>query len=205
MVVALKFSNLNHDTNGVSSTMTIANLIDHLETSVNWNKVFGVVCSTYNDEGFTSRADNFTKSTTIEKALAKFSDLKRVDQIGHDFLFEDLKVELKMRQNLFYKRNPHQTQVIKMKNFQGNKKTLEDFKQDQTFDVAIILCLTTFQVIVVEDEVARDRYFADGDGVFAKFGLGDYYKCDIEEVTPILPPTSLSEEIQTGIDRYLDF
>jgi len=185
--------------------MTIANLIDHLETSVNWNKVFGVVCSTYNDEGFTSRADNFTKSTTIEKALAKFSDLKRVDQIGHDFLFEDLKVELKMRQNLFYKRNPHQTQVIKMKNFQGNKKTLEDFKQDQTFDVAIILCLTTFQVIVVEDEVARDRYFADGDGVFAKFDLGDYYKCDIGEVTPILPPTSLSEEIQTGIDRYLDF
>lgn len=205
MVVALKFSNLNHDTNGVSSTMTIANLIDHLETSVNWNKVFGVVCSTYNDEGFTSRADNFTKSTTIEKALAKFSDLKRVDQIGHDFLFEDLKVELKMRQNLFYKRTPHQTQVIKMKNFQGNKKTLEDFKQDQTFDVAIILCLTTFQVIVVEDEVARDRYFADGDGVFAKFGLGDYYKCDIGEVTPILPPTSLSEQIQTGIDRYLDF
>jgi len=205
MVVALKFSNLNHDTNGVSSTMTIANLIDHLETSVNWNKVFGVVCSTYNDEGFTSRADNFTKSTTIEKALAKFSDLKRVDQIGHDFLFEDLKVELKMRQNLFYKRTPHQTQVIKMKNFQGNKKTLEDFKQDQTFDVAIILCLTTFQVIVVEDEVARDRYFADGDGVFAKFGLGDYYKCDIGEVTPILPPTSLSEEIQTSIDRYLDF
>jgi hypothetical protein len=185
--------------------MTIANLIDHLETSVNWNKVFGVVCSTYNDEGFTSRADNFTKSTTIEKALAKFSDLKRVDQIGHDFLFEDLKVELKMRQNLFYKRTPHQTQVIKMKNFQGNKKTLEDFKQDQTFDVAIILCLTTFQVIVVEDEVARDRYFADGDGVFAKFGLGDYYKCDIGEVTPILPPTSLSEEIQTSIDRYLDF
>ena len=62
--------------------MTIANLIDHLETGVNWNKVFGVSCSTYSDSGFTSRADNFTKSTTIEKALAKFSDLERVDQIG---------------------------------------------------------------------------------------------------------------------------
>ncbi len=185
--------------------MTIANLIDHLETCVNWNKVFGVVCSTYRDAGFTSRADNFTKSTTIEKALAKFSGLDRVDQIGYDFTFGDLKVELKMRQNLFYKRNPYQTQVIKMKNFQGNEKTLEDFKQDQTFDVAIILCLTTFQVIVVEDEVARDRYFADGDGVFAKFGLGDYYKCDIGKVTPILPPTSLSEEIQSAIERHLDF
>ena len=185
--------------------MTIANLIDHLETEVNWNKVFGVVQATYSDKGFTSRADNFTKSTTIEKALANFSGLTRVDQIGYDFMFGDLKVELKMRQNLFYKRTPHQTQVIKMKNFQGNKKTLEDFKNDQTFDVALVLCLTTFQAIVVEDDVARDRYFADGDGVFAKFGLGDYYKCDIGEVTPILPPTTLSEQIQGAIDNYLNF
>ena len=185
--------------------MTIANLIDHLETEVNWNKVFGVVQATYDDKGFTSRADNFTKSTTIEKALANFSGLTRVDQIGYDFMFGDLKVELKMRQNLFYKRTPHQTQVIKMKNFQGNKKTLEDFKNDQTFDVALVLCLTTFQAIVVEDDVARDRYFADGDGVFAKFGLGDYYKCDIGEVTPILPPTTLSEQIQGAIDNYLNF
>jgi hypothetical protein len=187
--------------------MTIPHLIDHLETGVNWNKFFGVVCSTYGDKGFTSRADNFTKSTTIEKALAKFSfsDLNRVDQIGYDFMYGDLKVELKMRKDLFYKRTPHQTQVIKMKNFQGNKKTVEDFKNDQTFDVVIILCLTTFQVIVVEDDIARDRYFANGDGVFAKFGLGDYYKCDIGDVTPVLPPTVLSELIQQAIDNYLDF
>lgn len=205
MGLPYKVTHYSLDTNGVSSIMTIANLIDHLETGVNWNKVFGVVCSTYGDKGFTSRADNFTKSTTIEKALDKFSNLTRVDQIGYDFTFEDLKVELKMRQNLFYKRTPHQTQTIKMKNFQGNKKTLEDFKNDQTFDVAIILCLTTFQAIVVEDDVARNRYYADGDGVFAKFGLGDYYKCDIGEVTPILPPTSLSESIQAAIDNHLDF
>lgn len=185
--------------------MTISNLIHHLENGVNWNKVFGVVCSTYGDSGFTSRADNFTKSTTIEKALDKFSDLERVDQIGYDFVYGGLKVELKMRQNLFYKRNPDHTQVIKMKNFQGNKKTLEDFKQDQTFNVAIILCLTTFQAIVVEDQVARDRYFADGDGVFAKFQPGDYYRCSIGEVTPILPPTKLSEEIQSAIDNHLNF
>lgn len=205
MGLPYKVTHYSLDTNGVSSIMTIANLIDHLETGVNWNKVFGVVCSTYGDKGFTSRADNFTKSTTIEKALDKFSNLTRVDQIGYDFTFEDLKVELKMRQNLFYKRTPHQTQTIKMKNFQGNKKTLEDFKNDQTFDVAIILCLTTFQAIVVEDDVARNRYYADGDGVFAKFGLGDYYKCDIGEVTPILPPTSLSESIRAAIDNHLDF
>jgi hypothetical protein len=205
MGLPYKVTHYSLDTNGVSSIMTIANLIDHLETGVNWNKVFGVVCSTYGDKGFTSRADNFTKSTTIEKALDKFSNLTRVDQIGYDFTFEDLKVELKMRQNLFYKRTPHQTQTIKMKNFQGNKKTLEDFKNDQTFDIAIILCLTTFQAIVVEDDVARNRYYADGDGVFAKFGLGDYYKCDIGEVTPILPPTSLSESIRAAIDNHLDF
>lgn len=193
------------NTNGVSLIMTIANLIDHLETGVNWNKVFGVVCSTYGDSGFTSRADNFTKSTTIEKALAKFSDLERVDQIGYDFVYGGLKVELKMRQNLFYKRDPHQTQVVKMKNFQGNKKTLEDFRNEQTFDVAVVLCLTTYQCIVIEDDVARDRYYAYGDGVFAKFGLGDYYKCDLGEVTPVLPPTQLSEQIQSAIDNHLNF
>ena len=35
------------------------NFTQHLEQNVNWNKVFGVVDSLYNDKGFTSNADNF--------------------------------------------------------------------------------------------------------------------------------------------------
>ena len=48
-------------------------LIDHLETQVQWGKVFGVVDSLYNDKGFTSNADNFARATAVEKAISKFS------------------------------------------------------------------------------------------------------------------------------------
>ena len=54
------------------------NLIDLLETKVDWNKVFGVVEDLYNDPGFTSRADNFIVSSSVELALAEFSPLFRV-------------------------------------------------------------------------------------------------------------------------------
>ena len=38
---------------------------------------------------------------------------------------------------------------------------------------------------LVIDEVAWSRYCRKGDGVFAKFQLGDYYKHDIGEVNPV--------------------
>jgi hypothetical protein len=65
--------------------------IDHLESDVDWNRVFGVVESVYNDDGFSTNADNFTRSTAVEKAIAKFSNLKRVDQKGYDFLYYEEK------------------------------------------------------------------------------------------------------------------
>lgn len=193
------------------TTDPFGKLINHLETEVNWKKIFGVVDSVYSDDGFTTNADNFTRATTIEKAVEKFSDLERVDQPGWDFVYhsiEKLKVEMKMRKNLFYKRNPHKTQTIKMKNFQGNKKGVEDFAKEKTFDYAMILCLTTRRVILVEDEVARSRYYGMGDGVNAQFDLGDYYQCDIGELTdltPIMPKQTLSEQLKQTIDNYLDF
>lgn len=173
----------------------MAHLIDHLEQDVDWGKVFGVVEDLYTDDGFTSRADNFITSTCVELALEKFSNLKRVDQIGYDFTYGDLKVELKMRKGLFYKRRPNATQAVKMKNFQGNKKTLNEFKEQSTFDYCIILDLTNYQVIVVEDETIREKYYEDGDGVFVKLDLGDYYKCDIGEVKPVQSQYQLSKAL----------
>ena len=61
------------------------NIIKELETTVDWNRVFGVVDSLYSDEGFTSNADNFARATMVEKALDKFSNIDRVDQNGYDF------------------------------------------------------------------------------------------------------------------------
>ena len=94
------------------------NFTTEIELGVDWNKVFGVVDSLYSDKGFTSNADNFARATMVEKAIDKFSNLKRVDQNGYDFLFYKQKIELKMCKNLFYKRkDPKATKKFKVKSF----------------------------------------------------------------------------------------
>ena len=189
----------------------MTHFIDHLEKGVNWDKVFGVVDSLYSDKGFSSNADNFARSTAVEKALAKFSDLVRVDKTGYDFLWEDetgnfIKVEMKMGKDLFYKRKDvHATKKFKVKSFLSEKKTVEDFKQHSTYDYLLVLDLTARRVVVVEDEVARALYQEGADGAMIELKLGDYYQCEIGEVNPILPPTSLSQKIDEAIESYLDF
>ena len=188
----------------------MTHLIDHLEKGVNWNKVFGVVDSLYSDKGFSSNADNFARATAVEKGLAKFSNLVRVDKTGYDFIFYDgdkvIKIEMKMGQNLFYKRKDvHATKKFKVKSFLSEKKTVEDFKQHSTYDYLLVIDLTARRVCVVEDEVARSLYQEGADGAMIELKLGDYYQCEIGEVTPILPPTSLSQKIDDAIEGYLDF
>jgi hypothetical protein len=191
--------------------MTIPHLIDHLETGVNWNKVFGVVDSLYSDKGFSSNADNFARATTVEKALAKFSGLIRVDQNGYDFVWDNgsgelKKIELKMGQNLFYKRKDvNATKKFKVKSFLSETKTVEDFKQLSTYDYLLVIDLSARRVCIVEDEVARSLYQEGADGAMIELKLGDYYQCDIGEVTPISPSLTLSQEINQTIDNYLDF
>ena len=181
-------------------------LIDHLETGVNWNKVFGVVDSLYTDPGFTSNADNFARATAVEKALAKYSGLVRVDQTGYDFTFGDDKIEMKMGQNLFYKRKDiHATKKFKVKSFLSEKKTVEDFRQNKTFDYMLVVDLTARRVVVVEDEKARSLYQEGADGAMIELKLGDYYECDLGEITPIKPPKCLSQLIDQAIESYLDF
>jgi hypothetical protein len=181
-------------------------LIDHLETQVNWSKVFGVVDSLYNDPGFSSNADNFARATAVEKALAKYSGLVRVDQTGYDFVYGDDKIEMKMGKNLFYKRKDvHATKKFKVKSFLSEKKTVEDFKQLKTFDYMLVVDLTARRVVVVEDEKARSLYTDGADGAMIELKLGDYYECDLGEITTIEPPTSLSESIDQAIESYLEF
>ncbi|NBR62444.1 MAG: hypothetical protein EBT86_12610 [Actinobacteria bacterium] len=190
---------------------TMTHLIDHLETGVNWNKVFGIVDSLYSDKGFSSNADNFARATAVEKGLAKFSDLVRVDKTGYDFIWEDetenfIRIEMKMGKGLFYKRKDvHATKKFKVKSFLSETKTVEDFKKDSTYDYLLVLDLTARRVVVLEDEVARSLYQEGADGAMIELKLGDYYQCDIGEVNPILPPTSLSQNIDEAIENYLDF
>ena len=181
-------------------------LIDSLEAKTNWGKIFGVVDSLYNDRGFSSNADNFARATAVEKAIAKFSDLDRVDQTGYDFLFGDKKVELKMGKNLFYKRKDvHATKKFKVKSFLSETKTVEDFKQIKTFDYMMVIDLTARRVVIVEDETARSLYQDGADGAMIELKLGDYYECDLGEFDVTEPPASLSESINNAIENYLDF
>jgi hypothetical protein len=181
-------------------------LIDHLETQVQWGKVFGVVDSLYNDKGFTSNADNFARATAVEKAIAKFSDLLRVDQTGYDFTFGGEKIELKMGKNLFYKRKDvNATKKFKVKSFLSETKTVEDFRQIKTFDYMMVIDLTARRVVIVEDEKARSLYQDGADGAMIELKLGDYYECDLGEFDVIEPPTLLSEAINKAIEGYLDF
>ena len=181
-------------------------LIDSLEVKTDWGKIFGVIDSLYNDKGFSSNADNFARATAVEKAIAKFSDLDRVDQTGYDFLFGDKKVELKMGKNLFYKRKDvHATKKFKVKSFLSETKTVEDFKQIKTFDYMMVIDLTARRVVIVEDEKARSLYQDGADGAMIELKLGDYYECDLGEFDVTEPPASLSESINNAIENYLDF
>ncbi len=176
-------------------------LIDHLETQVNWSKVFGVVDSLDNDPGFSSNADNFARATAVEKALAKYSGLVRVDQTGYDFVYGDDKIEMKMGKNLFYKRKDiHATKKFKVKSFLSEKKTVEDFKQLKTFDYMMVIDLTARRVCLVEDERARSLYTDGADGAMIELKLGDYYEWDRGEITTREPPKALSESIDQAIE-----
>jgi len=189
-----------------SKEHNLMHLIDHLESQVEWGKVFGVVDSLYNDPGFSSNADNFARATAVEKALAKYSGLVRVDQTGYDFVYGDDKIEMKMGKNLFFKRKDiHATKKFKVKSFLSEKKTVEDFRQNKTFDYMLVVDLTARRVVVVEDEHARSLYQEGADGAMIELKLGDYYECDLGEFDVIEPPTSLSESIDQAIESYLEF
>lgn len=186
--------------------MSKKNLIKFLEENVNWSKFWGVATDLYEDPAFRSRASNITRTTIIEKSLSMFSSLIHVDQIGYDFVYPDSDekflinfngnvngepIELKMGQNICYSptgKNVGKTKAIKMKNYQGSKKTLEDFKAQSTFSKLIVVDLKFKKVLVAEDELVRGKYFDDGDGVFVKLEPGDYHDCNIGEVNPVRSP-----------------
>ena len=177
-----------------------------LEQNVNWDKVFGVVDSLYSDKGFTSNADNFARATMVEKAIDKFSNLERVVKNGYDFIFEDKKVELKMGKNLFYKRkDPKATKKFKVKSFLSETKTVEDFKQISTYDYLLVIDLTARRVVVVNDEHARSLYTEGADGAMIRLSEGDYYECNLPEISVTLPPTNLSVFYNQADQSYLDF
>jgi hypothetical protein len=181
-------------------------LIDSLEKNTDWGRIFGAIESLYNDPGFTSAGDNFARSTAVEWAIENFSELERVDQTGYDFLFGESKVELKMGKNLFYKRKDiHATKKFKVKSFLSEKKTVEDFRKDKTFDYMMVIDLTARRVVIVEDEKARSLYQEGADGAMIELKLGDYYECDLGNYEIILPPAVLSELFNESIKKFLKY
>jgi hypothetical protein len=179
-------------------------LASHLENDVDWSRFFGAVDRLFLDEGLKSNSDNMFRSRTIEKALEKYSDFLHVDQIGYDFTYKSMKVELKTKKQLFQKDNQYRTGVIKMKNFHGNK-TAEDYKTTKTFDYLVAIDLISRRVIIVEDEKARSLYKNYGDGAIIQLNYGDYYECNLPAfLIPKMPTQMLSEERDKLIDSFLE-
>ena len=154
----------------------------------------------------------------FNKELASSYGWKDTDRIG-DVIFivgdKTVKVELKIGRDLFYKggyssklgRNTsiYETKKFKAKSFLSEKRTVEDFKKEKTFDYMMVLDVTARRLVVVEDEVARSLYQEGSDGAMMELKLGDYYECDLGEYEVTQPPESLSELINNATDRFLDF
>jgi hypothetical protein len=188
-------------------------LIDHLETEVNWDKFFSIVDSLYGDKGFSTNADNFTRVIALEKALDACSELERVDQKGYDFLYGGRKVELKVAEQLFYKggysktlgRNTsiHETKDFKVKSFLSENRTVENFREETTFDWLMVIDLGARRVALVTDEKARNLYRSGSDGAIMRLKLGDYYECEIPPVNSYGREISLSQELNKTIENFI--
>lgn len=202
--------------------MSAKNFIKFLEKNVNWDKFWGVCLDLYKDPVFKSKASNMTRITIIEKSFACYSPLIHVDQVGYDFVYVDenqdkqsniislkgvingLRVEMKMGKNISYspdKSNAGKVKSFKMKNYHGENKTLEDFKNQSTFDILILVDLRYKKVYVAEDEVVRSKYYNYGDGVHVQLEPGDFQECNIGEVNPICAiqkPITYTIDCKTG-------
>jgi len=182
--------------------------IDHLEEEVNWSKFFSIVDALYSDRGFSSHADNFARVVALEKALSACSRIVRVDQKGYDFIFvleddTEVKVELKVQRNMFFKRNPEVSKLFKVKSFLSEKRTVEDFREESTYDYLLVMDLESRRVVVVEDEIARNLYIQGADGAVMQLKRGDYYECEIPQILTSTSNLSLSSMINSAVDKFI--
>lgn len=191
-------------------------VIKHFESDVpDWDSFFSIVYNLYGDEGFTSAADNFTRAIAVELGLERCTLLKRVDQKGYDFIYTvdgvDILIELKMARNMFYKgvrkNNPRTTSYkFKVKSFLSEEKTVEDFKQEKTFDVLMVMDINQRRIVLVDDERARQLYTAGADGAMMRLHEGDYHECELQMSSDVVENTqvSLSSLYAESMNNFLD-
>tara|TARA_R100000951_G_C2561706_1_gene155832 strand:+ start:55 stop:666 length:612 start_codon:yes stop_codon:yes gene_type:complete len=195
---------------------TINEVAKHFESDApDWNSFFSIVYNLYSDKGFASAADNFTRAIAVELGLERCSLLKRVDQKGYDFIYivdgVEIKIELKMARNMFYKgvrkNNPRTTShKFKVKSFLSEEKTVEDFKQEKTFDVLMVMDINQRRIVLVTDERARELYTSGADGAVMRLHEGDYYECELQMGSDVVENTqaSLSSLYAESMNNYLD-
>lgn len=185
-------------------------VVKFFRETIDWNKFFGVCLDIKEDPGFSSRADNFTVSTAIEKALVRFCDskiqeLKRIDAIGCDLMHKIHKgVEVKAASNLFRVQNIRSTSKhlmernilgkddtypVKIKSFQGKKKPeefLEFYRNTSTCNYYLIIqTAKKFDAAIVEDEYVRSRLYSFSDGLLADFEKDKIHRLNLQNVNPI--------------------
>ena len=191
-------------------------VIKHFESDVpDWDSFFSIVYNLYGDKGFCSAADNFTRAIAVELGLERCSLLKRVDQKGYDFIYTvdgvDILIELKMAKDMFYKGVRKDcplttTREFKVKSFLSKGKTVEDFQQEKTFDVLMVMDISQRRIVLVTDERARELYAEGQDGAVMQLHDGDYYECKLQMGSDVVENTqaSLSSLYAESMNKFLD-
>ncbi len=134
----------------------------YLKENVQWNKVMSVMVS-YKDDN-NDYAGRFLKSTLVHHAIERYSDrkLKYIDEIGCDFFVPEKDIRLEFKGGLkMFQHRAKTTVEIRLKNFNGNKTSLE-----KTFDYLMMCDGSTVGVVSFEN-ILPHIYNKD-DGIYCK-------------------------------------
>jgi len=144
-----------------------------LETSFDWNMIFGVVRDAYSDPGFTSNSDNFLRAKVLELAIECFSDVRYIDENGCDFVLEKngeiTRIEAKFLKKFFKKNGTCKS--VKIKNYRGDVSNVafSKYSKEDKYDYLMIVDTVNYAVAIIDRNTAQKYYVSSGDGINGEF------------------------------------
>lgn len=170
--------------------------------------------------GIEDMNDNTTRSIkahVCDRAFAYYSDnqllyvgnTRKGESVGYDFvgINNNLKYEMKSLKKLFDKKG--NTQLIIMKNFQGNRdetrNRFEEWKikcqENKPFDFLFMFDSVNFKMIITSWETVFCRAYNMGSNVNIKLKKEDY-EVVVENIIP-RSERKFSEDLEEVIEKYI--
>ena len=174
-----------------------------LRKLVNWNKFFSVVDVT--GDSLNERKNRFEKSDLFEQALDVCSDgqMKWVDEVGHDHIYNMVKIEMKSQQHCLYTKTGNlkkKVGSIKLMNSLGDAsgRTFDDVVR---FDHLLIVDTgddgSYSAAMIHRDDIDPSCLCYEKDGVTLK-GV------PIKKVSFIIRPEDVGLIDYPGVESYGD-